>query len=121
MNNTNPINYVAEWIKIFDQVLDWSPHRTMRWVNHNDLERGLDEYVDNDEPLYWAIPEFIPVELRRELEIKDILSMQHDIWQLYVRSTSNSNQDKNYRAFRNDLKMYLMLKYNVGFDQSANV
>lgn len=116
------INYVAEWSRIFNQVLGWSPHRTMQWIEQNDLERGLDEYIGDEAPLYWAIPEFIPITLRQALDSKGILTLQQDIWQLYVRSASNRMRYPDYRDFRDDLNRYLKMKFGIGLeDVSANV
>lgn len=116
---SNSTNYVDEWIRIFHDVLGWTPYRTLQWIDHNDLERGLEDV--GEAPLYWAIPEFIPIKLRRQLDVKQILSMQHDIWRLYLRSNSYRKHSVGYKEFRDDLNRYLKRKYQVELDVPANV
>lgn len=116
---SNSINYIEEWIRIFHDVLGWTPYQTLQWIDRNDLERGLEDFAEA--PLYWAIPEFIPIKLRRQLDVKQILSMQHDIWQLYLRSDSYRNHSADYKEFRERLNRYLKRKYQVELDVPAYV
>ena len=117
--NSNSTNYVDEWIHIFHDVLGWTPYQTLQWVDRNDLERGLEDF--GEAPLYWAIPEFIPLQLRRQLDVKQILSIQHDIWQLYLHCEINTNRRVDYKQFRENLNIYLKRKYKVELDVPAYV
>ncbi|MCI0709953.1 MAG: hypothetical protein L0154_07295 [Chloroflexi bacterium] len=115
---SNSTNYIEEWIRIFHDVLGWTPYQTMQWIDRSDLERGLDEL--REAPLFWAIPEFIPIKLRRQLDVKQILAMQHDIWQLYLHSDSYGKRGAGYKEFRNDLNHYLKSNYRVELDAPAH-
>jgi hypothetical protein len=116
----NPTNYIAEWMRIFDHVLNWSPYQTLQWIDRNELERGLDTSVAVETTLYWAIPEFIPIKLRRNLSVKEILAIRHDIWQLYLKSASYGNPNRDYKPFREDLNRYLKAKYQMELDAPAH-
>jgi hypothetical protein len=115
------INYISEWIRIFHQVLGWSPYKTLQWIENHHLERNGDDFVTREMPMYWAIPEFIPIKLRRQLGAKEILTIQNDIWQLYVLSTTYGQPNSNYKLFRGVLNRYLEVNYQIELDAPANV